>query len=248
MKDTPNVAADRATQTAISDVKRRAPSLRRFETIHLDQRGDIVETTRLAPSTPLFESAFSAFARGAILRTDMGPRAVEDLLPGDRIETANGLTELRWKGTMLIVPNAGNDTPLVRIGADALGMMRPQMDVVLGPSARILHRSAGVKQLTGQDKALTLATEFSDGVTITEMRPIAPVQVFHLAFDRHEILNVGGIELESYHPGPEHLVSVRGNMLELFLTMFPHINELSDFGPLSRPRVSLRDLDLFSAA
>lgn len=248
MKDTPSVAANRATDPAVSDVQRRAPSLRRFETIYLDQRGDIVETARLAPSTPLFENAFSAFARGAILRTNIGPRAVEDLLPGDLVETSNGLTELRWKGSMLIVPNVGNDTPLVRIGADALGMMRPQMDVVLGPSARILHRSAGVKQLTGQDKALTLAADFSDGVTITEMRPIAPVQVFHLAFDRHEILNVGGIEMESYHPGPEHLVSVRGNMLDLFLSMFPHIKELSDFGPLSQPRVSLRDLDLFSAA
>ncbi len=248
MKDTPIVAAARATQIAQPEIKRRAPSLRRFETIHLDQRGDIVETTRLAPSTPLFENAFSAFARGAILRTNFGPRAVEDLLPGDIIETANGLTELRWKGSMLIVPNAGNDAPLVRVGADALGMMRPQMDVVFGPAARIHHRFAGVKQVTGQSSALSLATDFCDGVSITEMRPAAPVQVFHLAFDRHEILSVGGIEVESYHPGPEHLVSVRGNMLELFLTMFPHINELSDFGPLSRPRVSLRDLDLFSAA
>ncbi len=243
MKDALTLSAQRTPPA-----KRPTPSLRHYETLHLDGRGNMIETTRLAPSTPLFENAFSAFARGAVFRTSLGPRAVEDLLPGDIIETANGMTELRWKGSMLIVPNAGNDTPLVRIGADALGMMRPQMDVVLGPAARIHHRFAGVKQVTGQSSALTLATDFCDGVAITEMRPAAPVQVFHLAFDRHEILSVGGIEVESYHPGPEHLVSVRGNMLELFLTMFPHINELSDFGPLSRPRISLRDLDLFSAA
>lgn len=243
MKDALTLSAQRTPPA-----KRPTPSLRHYETLHLDGRGNMIETTRLAPSTPLFENAFSAFARGAVFRTSLGPRAVEDLLPGDMVETASGLAELRWKGAMLFVPGAGNNTPLVRIGAEALGMLRPQSDIVLGPAARLLHRQAGIEQLTGQTSALTLASEFCDGVSIFETRPIAPVQVFHLAFERHQVLNLGGLEVESYHPGPEHLISVRGHMLDLFMSMFPHLDTLSDFGPLARPRLSLKDLEVIRAA
>ena len=216
--------------------------------MYLDPLGDLAETVRLAPATPAFEQAFSGFARGAILRTKMGPCAIEDVLPGDEIETATGWATLKWKGAMLIVPGAGQDMPLIRVGAESLGFTRPQIDVVLGPNARMLHRSPGIKRLTGQAAAFALARESCDGVSIVETRPVSPVQVFHLGFDQHEVLNVGGLEVESYHPGPEVFATMRGDLLDLFMSMFPHKSDVSDFGKLTLPRISLKDLDIFNAA
>lgn len=237
--------SDRFGSVSVSDLNssnlpvQKRPSLHRYETMHLDARGDIVENTRLAPAHRIFEDAFSAFARGAILRTQLGPRAIEDVLPGDIIQTANGWAELRWKGAMLQVPGAGRDTPLIRLNAESLGFMRPQADLVLGPAARILHRSAGLERLTGHKAAFASASEFCDGVSIVETRPAAPVQVFHLGFDHHEVLNIAGVEVESYHPGEADLRAIRGNLLDLFMSIFPHKADAASFGPLTHPRISL---------
>lgn len=43
-----------------------------------------------APAIPLFENAFSAFTHGSLIQTTYGPIAVEDLQPGDMVQTATG--------------------------------------------------------------------------------------------------------------------------------------------------------------
>ena len=64
---------------------------------------------------------------------------------------------------------------MTRITADALGFGRPTPDLVLGPAARILHRSPAARILTGADAALIPVRNFIDGDQLIELRPIAPV-------------------------------------------------------------------------
>lgn len=227
--------------------------MRKFEVAHLTPSGHINDFTRIAPAIPVFEDAFAAFARGGIVQTETGPVAVEDLLPGDRVRTEdNGLQTLLWRGAVSVIPNAPNQSPamghLTRISADTLGYARPTADLVLGPSARIFHRAPGVKLLTGRDGAFIPARDFTDGVNVVELTPMSPVQVFHLGFARHERLMISGIEVESYHPGPLHALGLRGDLLAVFLSMFPHIPQLDAFDVLSHPRLRRADLDLFDAA
>lgn len=234
---------------------RMMPLMRKVEIVHLTHphSNDIDDFSRLVPAISAFDEAFSAFARGTLLHTERGQMAVEDLLPGDRVRTVDaGFQTLLWRGTTLLSARAKGQDPtmgkLTRIAADALGIARPMPDLVLGPKARLAHRASGVKTLTGQDTALVPGRDFIDGVNVVSLTPPTTVPAFHLGFARHHLLVASGVEVESYHPGPAHLLGLRGDMLSLFLSCFPHVGGLEDFGPPAMPRLSLSDLDLFEVA
>ena len=227
--------------------------MRKYEVTYLTSDNDIEEISRIAPAAPPFEEAFAAIGRGAIVQTEMGPVAVEDLLPGDRIKTSsNGVQTLRWRGAMSIVPGARNKRPemgtMTRLTADALGYSRPGADLILGPAARLLHKAHGMKTLTGSEVAFIPARDFIDGSSIIELKPIAPVHCYQLGFDNHEKISVNGVEIETLHPGLPHTIPMRQDIQMLFMSLFPHKTRLSDFGSLLHPRLNLRDLDLFAVA
>ena len=234
---------------------RMMPLMRKVEIVHLagPHSNDIDEFTRIVPALPMFEDAFAAFARGCLLKTDRGQVAVEDLLPGDLVHTADaGFQPLLWRGATMISARARGQEPamgeLTRIAADALGIARPMPDLVLGPRARLAHRAPGVQSLTGQKIAAVPGRDFIDGVNVVALTPPTSVPVYHLGFAGHHRLVANGVEVESYHPGPMHLFGLRGEMLALFLSCFPHVTRLEEFGPPAMPRLRLSDLDLFDVA
>ncbi|WP_373353315.1 Hint domain-containing protein [Pseudoroseicyclus sp. CXY001] len=233
--------------------QRNQPLLRKIEVACLDERGDIVDFTRLVPSHPVFDGAFSAVARGALLQTERGAVAIEDVLPGDRIRTGGGDFEtLLWKGSTLIHAQARGQSDamrrLIRIPADTLGIARPMADLVLGPAARIVRSVPGIRRLTGGDHALMPARDFIDDLGFIELTPQVPVPVYHLAFARHERVAVNGLEVESFHPGPAHALGLSGELEELLLSCFPHVSRLADFGATLMPRLRRADLDLIDVA
>jgi len=203
------------------------PLMRKIEVACLGPDGDFQEFTRIVPAVPAFDEAFSAFARGTLFATERGLVAVEDLWPGDRIKTVgHGFRTLVWRGSTLIVPQAQGQDPamgrLTRIAADGLGIARPMHDLVLGPHARIAHRAHGIARLTGAEAALIPAS--------------------------HERLLANGVEVESFHPGPAPMLTMRPEYLSLFLSCFPHVGQLAEFDVLTLPRLRLGDLDLVNVA
>ena len=227
--------------------RRQLPLTRRYEISYLDDLGEIQDTTRIAPALPVFEEAFSAFAHGVILNTASGPVAIEDILPGDTLMCASGrLATVRWKGAITLVPGAptitGEPEKLCRVTPDAFGLSRPSRDVVLGPSARRLDRDATVRAVTGTEAAMVPLSAQADGVSVIQVTPATPVRVYHRVTDRHEAVVAGGLEIETYHPGPDAAYSLSSEMRELFLQLFPHVNALGDFGRLLWPRLTSDDL------
>lgn len=227
--------------------------MRRIEVAHLSPTLHVQTVTRIVPAIAAFEDAFAAFARNSLIQTDRGHLSVEDIWPGDRVRTVDdGFQTLLWRGATLLVPQAAGQDPamgrLTRIAADALGIARPMSDLLLGPRARLAHRAPGMRKLTGQDCALIPVRDFIDGINVLEVTPPAPVQMFHLGFAGHHRLLAGGVEVESFHPGPAHALGLRGELLSLYLSCFPHMPDMEAFGPQTLPRLNLNDLDLFSAA
>ena len=248
----PPVQMDRFTRPD-GRPQRMMPLMRRIEVVHLSATRQICDFTRIVPAMPAFEDAFAAFARNTLIQSDRGHISVEDLFPGDMIRTVDhGFQPLLWRGMTLLVPQAkGQDVAmgrLTRIAADALGIARPMSDLVLGPRARLAHSAPGVRQLTGQDRAFVPARDFIDGINVMELTPHAPVQVFHLGFATQVRLLAGGVEVESFHPGPTHALGLRGELLALYMSCFPHMADLDAFGPMALPRLRMADLDLISAA
>lgn len=228
--------------------QRAQPLMRRYEVVHLLPNGDIDDFTKLAPAHASFEDSFGAFARGALFQTDRGAVAIEDILPGDQVKTVtSGFQPVQWRGSMTLVPGAaGQDARmgrLIRIAADALGIGRPMPDLLLGPSARLYHRSPTLQRVTGHTAAFVPAADFLDGVNIVEVSPQTPVQVFQLGFMNHQRMVVNGVELDSHNPGARHELGLRGDMLALYMTLFPHMERIEDFGMLMHPRLSMHDLD-----
>lgn len=227
--------------------------MRRVEVVSLSPAGEVVHVPRLVPALPAFEEPFAAFTRATLVTTERGLTAVGDLWPGDRVRTVgNGFQPLLWKGTTMLVPHARGQEPamgrLTRIAADALGIARPMHDLVLGPMARVSHRAAAVERLTGREAALIPARDFIDGFGVLEITPPAPVEICHLGFAGHEIIVANGVEVESYHPGPVHNLGLRPEYMELFLSCFPHLDRIGDWGLPAHPRLRLQDLDLTRAA
>lgn len=220
---------------------RAAPLTRRYELTWLGADG--VETaTRVAPAAAPFEEAFAAFARGTLIMTENGPVAIEDLVPGQRVATADGALEpVLWLGSMTLFPRAtGGHEParLIRLTADCFGLGRPMPDLVLGPHARVLLSGARLRHLIGVDEAFAPARALADGVAVIEVAPVTPITVYHAMLPRQAGLRAAGMEIESFHPGPGFAELTDPQSRALFLTLFPHLSRLDQFGPAPIPRLT----------
>ena len=228
------------------------PSLRRYEVSALLPNGNIAETRHVAPALPIFEDAFCAFSRGSILETDTGPIAIEDLLPGDKVVDIDGDAQpVLWKGRTTLNPGSAHsqrhNLRLTRLMADSFGMQRPASCMIAGPAARLLHTPMHLRAIAGNNRILTPVQEFEDGMNVIETAPPMPVELFHICLPRHAVIRIGGLEFETFHPGINAARNISHAMRSLFLNLFAHIEQLSDFGVPAYPRAGDGQFDAISA-
>ncbi len=224
----------------------RARVTRRFETEWLEN-GEVRSNVAVAPALPAFEAAFTAFTHGVLIQTTEGPIAVEDLEPGMFLDCAGGgVTQLTWKGSITIVPGAptlqAEPDKLYRVMPDSFGLGRPVQDQTFGPGARRLDRDAKIRAAIGAEAAHVPLSAMSDGNSVIAVNPVSPTRVYHLACETHETILAAGLEVETFHPGPETPISLPEEMLQVFMGFFPHLNNVRDFGRLAAPRISEDDL------
>ncbi len=226
----------------------RAPLLtRRYELTWLSPSGGIEATSRIAPATPEFEETSAAFARGTLIAAEHGSVAIEDLQPGMQVQTAEGRMEtVVWIGSIsLFAPRLLPEVQpvtLTRITAEAFGMGRPMPDVVLGPRARLLLRDSRCRATVGAELAYAPARSFVDGISVIEVKPVAAVTMFHIALRRHATLRAAGLEVEAYHPGMPRGELADTQMAGAFLSLFPHLSSLAEFGPLAHARMTASEV------
>jgi hypothetical protein len=233
-------AASSMFQQAQPLADRARPILRRARSMTLRTDGGVDEARFMIPVLPLFEGAFTAFARGALVETVQGPVAIEDLLPGDSVRTVSGeAMPVLWIGSTTV--SARHDLPterpitLHRIAADAFGPNRPMTYLVTGPAARL--RQATPRLGAHGQRVLCPVAVFEDGIGVSRTTPPSAIDLFHFALPRHAVIRVSGIETESYHPGLGTIGAVGPAMRDLFLKLFPHITGPADFGPLACPQM-----------
>jgi len=229
---------------------RSQPLMRKYEVAHLSSTQTIENLTQIAPATPLFEEAFSAFARGTLLTSPSGPIAIEDLLPGDMLSTRDtGDLAVQWIGKITMVPNWEGQSPdmgkMIRVSADSFGLGRPMPDLLLGSHAYLLQSGPHVRAQSGKPHALIRAADLVDWETIVSVTPPTATELYHIAFDRHAVVTANGLEVESYHPGYAFQNGLSGGMRALYLSLFPQVELVGDFGPYLYPRLST---DAMSAA
>jgi len=174
----------------------------------MTQTGYIFTSSEVAlPFEDLEELPELCLRRGTRLLTSRGEVTVEQLVPGDLVHTLeNGLQPLRW-----IATTQTRRCP-VRISAGSLGPGLPSKALVLSRQHRVL---VGIE---GRALGLVCARALLGRPGIREApgalaRKAGTVQMFHLLFDRHEILLAEGLAVESLLLAPGSLEGLSGAQL-----------------------------------
>lgn len=128
---------------------------------------------------------------GTRLLTLDGELPVEFLSPGDRIITRDsGMAVLRDVRVM----DADCETVTVRAGS--LGHTRPDADMVLPATQRVLVRDWRAEALFGMKAALVPVKRLVDGDFVS-VGPKRRMRLIQLVFDAPHILYADGLEVES---------------------------------------------------
>ncbi|MEO9651094.1 MAG: Hint domain-containing protein [Roseobacter sp.] len=212
-----------------------AVSTRHAEISALMEDGRIVIGQRKIPTLPVFDDAFAAFAQGTLFKTRNGFTAVEDLQPGDCLATVTRhFEQVLWIGSAPFAPTSnGTRLHLTRFMADSFGMNRPESFVSLGPAARLVLPPPERSMDGPSNQCVTPARKYQDGVNIIKVVPQTPVRLFHLGLRTHTAIIANGLPVESYHPGPMPNTHQSQILRDGFLSLFPHISALTDFGAMN---------------
>ena len=136
-----------------------------------------------------------ALAPAACVLTLDGALPIEHLYPGDKVITRHGARAL--VAIDKVVLPAG--MAVVHISRDALGG-RPDRDIWVPASQRILLRDWRAKALYGQAQACVPAGQLADGDFIRHAILNAEVTGYALRFGRPEVFYADGLELASADP------------------------------------------------
>jgi hypothetical protein len=198
----------------------------------------VTDTQIRVPAFAIFDDIFAAFTHGTLLSGSTDPVAVEDVRPGDVLQTHNGqLVKVLWVVSSVVdATREQHSMRLTRVMADSFGIGRPQASATFGPAARILQTPHHLRGSQVGAPLLTPIAEFADGMNVIEVTPPVPVRLFHIGLERHAVINAGGMLMESFHPDLNALQSLSQTMRSVYMSVFPHISQLSGFGPLSHTR------------
>jgi len=207
------------------------PSLpnRTYEINWLANDGEICRRIISAPAHPLIEAAFTGFARGCLIHTPDGPVAVEDFRPGMNVDAVDGEAQtVRWVGAMTLEPSDTEEAcPLYRVTDGGMAGFGGYPDAVFGPAAMTMRQSLAANPTA----CLTPISAQADGHSVVEMTPKSPVQVYHIVTTRHSLIQVNNLIAATFHPGARAQLAMDTDLFGEFLSLFPHIRGLADFGP-----------------
>ena len=167
------------------------------------------------------------FAPGTRLRTEDGARAIQDLRPGDRILTRdNGPQEIVWTGhrrmsgaRLYAMPHLRP----IRFRAGALGIGRPEDDLLVSPQHRMLLRGAAAQALFNTPEVLVAAEDLLNDGTICVDHALREVTYIHVMLPTHNVVWANGLETESFHPSNTALEMLDPVQRDRLLGLLPGI-------------------------
>lgn len=192
----------------------------------------IVENDNWIPT----DTAVPCFVSGTLIDTPQGPRAIDDLVPGDKVLTMdNGAQPIRWVGCKDVSQRELKMDPKlkpIRIVSGALGHGLPKRDLFLSPQHRVLIRSPIAQRIFGVNETLIAAKKLVDIPGIFVDGEATSVSYYHMLFDNHEVVFSEGAPSESLYTGQEALKSIGDEAREEVLTLFPELG-CPDFTPVA---------------
>ena len=188
------------------------------------------------------------FTPGTRIRTPDGLVLIEDLREGDRVQTKdNGAQEIMWKGSrrmtgarMFAMPHLRP----IRIKAGALGVERPDEELLVSPSHRMLIQGKEAMALFNTPEILVAAKDLINGKTIAVDLKVTEVTYIHMLLPNHQVLWANGVETESFHPANATLSALDDADRARLLAQFPNL----EFDPHTYGSYARRNLSATEAA
>ncbi len=165
------------------------------------------------------------FTPGTRIATPGGDRAIETLREGDMIRTRdNGTRQIKWIGSRRMTGARLYAIPAlrpIRIRAGALGIERPDQELLVSPEHRMLVRGAAARALFNTPEVLVPAGRLINGDTVFVDMAVRQVTYVHLLLDAHQIVWANGVETESFHPASAALSALDPADRTRLLAQFP---------------------------
>ncbi len=201
-----------------------------------------LEGTQTASTGPATGGVI-CFTPGTRIDTPDGPRLVEDLREGDRVQTKdNGSEQIEWIGSRHMTGARLFAMPRlrpIRIRAGALGTTRPDEDLLVSPEHRMLIEGDTARALFNTPEVLIAAKDLVNASTISVDLALREVTYIHLLLRSHQILWANGVETESFHPASATLSTLgQADRLRL-LARYPALEfEPHTYGGFARRSLS----------
>ncbi|WP_300058670.1 Hint domain-containing protein [uncultured Roseobacter sp.] len=172
-------------------------------------------------------SAVICFTPGTRIATPSGPRLIEHLKMGDLVLTKDdGPQPVQWigrrhmNGTRLLTMAGCRP---VRIRAGALGVDRPDQELLVSPQHRMLITGSAARALFNTPEVLVTAKDLVDGRKIVVDRSVKEVVYIHLLLPRHSVIWANGVLTESFHPASAALSMLDPSDRDRLLQQHPRL-------------------------
>ena len=167
------------------------------------------------------------FTPGTRIATPTGPRLIEELREGDKVQTRDsGPQEIQWIGQrrmtgarLFVMPHLRP----IRMRVGALGIDRPDAELLVSPEHRMLLRGPTAQALFNTDEVLVPARDLVNDSTIMVDLTLREVTYVHIMLPSHQILWANGIETESFHPAHAALSALAETDRRRLLQRMPEI-------------------------
>ncbi|MBL4926630.1 Hint domain-containing protein [Fuscibacter oryzae] len=161
------------------------------------------------------------------IATPDGPRMIQNLRQGDLILTRdNGAQPVMWSGhrrmsgaRLYAMPHLRP----IRFRTGALGIDRPDQELVVSPQHRMLIKGAAALALFNTPEVLVKAEDLLNDATITVDHAMREVTYVHVMLEAHNIVWANGVETESFHPSNTALDMIDPAQREGLLALRPDI-------------------------
>ncbi|HMB14517.1 MAG TPA: Hint domain-containing protein [Roseovarius sp.] len=167
------------------------------------------------------------FTPGTRIETPEGPRLIEELREGDRVQTRDsGAQDVQWIGSRRMTGARLFAMPKlrpIRLGAGALGIDRPDAALLVSPEHRVLVRGDVARALFNTPEVLVTARDLVNNDTVSVDLASREVTYIHLLLPSHQIIWANGVETESFHPASAALSTLSDDDRTRLLDINPNL-------------------------
>lgn len=189
------------------------------------------------------------FTKGTKILTADGPRLVEEICEGDRLQTKdNGAQEILWVGQRRMTGARLHAMPHlrpVRIKAGALCEGEPDEDLLVSPDHRLLVKGHAARALFNTSEVLVAAKDLVNDHNVLIEHGLREVTYYHMMLERHQVVWANGVETESFHPANTSLSAIEKEQRERLFQVAPELaDDPNSYGDYARRNLSPSEMEI----